>query len=110
VTAEESADGHEEQLGIPPIDLTVEEPTATAKPKVGYSQVLAEHGQHARMFIARTLIIVLAIVVIGSTALVAYFPQREPALESYLKLVFTPLVTLVSSVIGFYFGSHQSPD
>lgn len=63
---------------------------------------------YTRVFLAGALVVILAILVVGAGAFVAVYPKNEPSLESFLKLVFTPIVGLVGSVVGFYFGSRGS--
>lgn len=62
----------------------------------------------ARIALAGSLIGILAILTIGTGWFVAAYPSKEAAIESFLKLVFTPIIGLVGSVIGFYFGSHAT--
>ena len=52
---------------------------------------------------------ILAILILGTGWFVVAYPKKEPAVESFLKLVFTPVVGLVGSVIGFYFRIPRFP-
>lgn len=89
-------------------DLTILERTAPEGPigPVGESSVTME--DRARLVLAGSLLALLAAVVIGSGWTVLNFPGRQPAVEGYLQIVFAPIVGLVGSVIGFYFGSRAS--
>jgi hypothetical protein len=62
----------------------------------------------ARVSLAGALILVLAVLTIGTGWFVAAYPSKEAAIVSFLKLVYTPIVGLVGSVIGFYFGAHAA--
>jgi hypothetical protein len=62
----------------------------------------------ARIALAGSLIAILAVLTLGTAWFVAVYPSKEPAIESFLKLVFTPIIGLVGSVIGFYFGSRAA--
>lgn len=62
----------------------------------------------ARISLAGSLIAILAVLTLGTAWFVAVYPSKEPAIESFLKLVFTPIIGLVGSVIGFYFGSRAA--
>lgn len=94
------------------MDLTKIEPAATPGPITTETQFFGRSrmDDYARVGLAAGLLAILAIVVLGAGWYVAAFPSKEPAVESYLKLVFTPIVGLVGSVVGFYFGSRSSQD
>lgn len=62
----------------------------------------------ARITLAGGLVAILAVLTLGTAWFVAVYPSKEPAIESFLKLVFTPIIGLVGSVIGFYFGSRAA--
>lgn len=99
--------GADEEVSL---DLTKIEPNATpGSPKVG-KQLLGPRriDDLARVGLAFALVAILAILILGTGWFVVAYPKKEPAVESFLKLVFTPVVGLVGSVIGFYFGSRGS--
>jgi len=58
--------------------------------------------------LAGGLLGLLSILTLGTGWFVANYPNKEMAVEAFLKLVFTPLIGLVGSVVGFYFGSRSS--
>ncbi len=96
------------------LDLIAEEPTESANPTppVPASQLVGRKKRledWARVGIAGILVALLALLVLSSGLVVMAYPEREPAIESFLKLVFAPIIGLVGSVIGFYFGSRR-PD
>ena len=61
-----------------------------------------------RGWIALSLIAMLAVVVVASLALVWIHPDRSKELHELLSLVFGPLIALVGSATGYYFGSQAS--
>jgi hypothetical protein len=93
----------------PVLDLTAD-PITDAAPIKTKQELLATPSiwePLTRVGLAGGLLALLAIVVVGSGVSIIVAPGNEPAIESYLKLVFTPVLGLVSSVVGFYFG-HQA--
>ena len=98
--------------GAPPTDLTAQ-PGQVAAPLATVDETLGPSTKPtftdwARISLAGALIGILAIVTVGTGWFVAVYPSKEPAIESFLKLVFTPLIGLVGSVVGFYFGSRAA--
>lgn len=92
-------------------DLTKSERGATAAPIVPPSESLGSTGTLAdwtRLALAGGLLGILAVLTLGSGWFVANYPGKEMAIEAFLKLVFTPLLGLVGSVVGFYFGSRTT--
>lgn len=95
-----------------PADLTTQ-PDQVAAPLASAADTLGPSTKPtitdwARVTLASSLVAILAILTLGTGWFVAVYPGKEPAIESFLKLVFTPIIGLVGSVIGFYFGSHMS--
>ena len=93
-------------------DLTTE-PDQVAAPIASEREIIGPSEKPtitdwARITLAGSLVGILAIVTIGTGWFVAVYPSKEPAIENFLKLVFTPIIGLVGSVIGFYFGSHAA--
>lgn len=64
----------------------------------------------ARLMVAMALIGLLAVVVLATAGAIINTPGDEMPLEAFLKLVFTPLIGLVGSVVGFYFGARSAGD
>jgi hypothetical protein len=95
------------------LNLLSEEPRASVNPSplvpashlVGRKKRLEDW---ARVGIAAILVALLFLLVLSTGVVVMFYPEREPAIESFLKLVFAPVIGLVGSVIGFYFGSRRS--
>lgn len=65
---------------------------------------IPQHREQTRRYLALVLTLLLSVVVLGAGGLViASYPGEE--IGGLLDVVFTPLVTLTASVLGFYFGS-----
>ena len=97
---------------VQPTDLTTE-PGQVAAPLASVADIIGPSTKPtitdwARITLAGSLLGILAILTLGTGWFVAVYPSKETAIESFLKLVFTPIIGLVGSVIGFYFGSHVS--
>lgn len=62
----------------------------------------------ARVILAFVLVGLLAFVVILTTIYAVTGNAKEEAtIESYLKIVLAPIVGIVGSVVGFYFGAKS---
>ena len=102
--------------GVPehvhPDDLTVE-PDQVPAPLVSIEQSIGPTTKPtftdwARISLAGALLAVLAVLTLGTGWFVAVYPAKEGAIVNFLKLVYTPIVGLVGSVVGFYFGSRAA--
>lgn len=80
-------------------------PAPLATGIVGSVTTLADR---ARVTLAGGLLGLLIILTLGTGWYVANYPGKERAIEAFLKLVFTPVIGLVGSVVGFYFGSRAA--
>lgn len=91
------------------VDLTQDEPGALPVPLatevVGPTATLADW---TRVALAGSLVGLLIILTLGTGWFAVDYPGKEKYIESFLKLVFTPIVGLVGSVVGFYFGSRAT--
>jgi hypothetical protein len=97
---------------VQPTDLTAQ-PDQVAAPLASVGEIIGPSTKPtitdwARISLAGALLGILAILTLGTGWFVAVYPSKETAIESFLKLVFTPLIGLVGSVIGFYFGSRAA--
>jgi len=62
----------------------------------------------ARVILAFVLVGLLAFVVILTTIYaVTGNAKQEATIESYLKIVLSPIIGIVGSVVGFYFGAKS---
>jgi hypothetical protein len=62
----------------------------------------------ARVILAFVLVGLLAFVVILTTIYAVTGNAKEEAtIESYLKIVLSPIIGIVGSVVGFYFGAKS---
>ncbi|MDQ6949771.1 MAG: hypothetical protein M3256_26870 [Actinomycetota bacterium] len=82
---------------------------AALRPAQAYLGRLLALGDRVGPRIAGILVALLALLALSSGLVVMAYPEREPAIESFPTLVFAPIIGLVGSVIGFYFGSRR-PD
>ncbi len=95
------------------LDLTTDEANAPAAPLAPLGSSLGAQGtlsDWTRLALAGGLLLILAVLTLGAFWYVAVYPSRESAIEALLKLVFTPVIGLVGSVVGFYFGSRSASD
>jgi hypothetical protein len=93
------------------LDLTKEEPNAPAKPFVPGNEIPGATftpEDWTRIALAGSLVGILAVLTLGAGWFVVNYPAREKTVEAFLQLVFTPIIGLVGSVIGFYFGSRAA--
>jgi hypothetical protein len=93
-----------------PLDLTEQEPSAPARPLSYPAFSAARTVTVTRIWLAGSLVGVLAVLTLGTAWFVVRDPKAEPAVEAFLKLVFTPIIGLVGSVVGFYFGAQSGKD
>jgi hypothetical protein len=119
--------------GVPDLDLTKSEPNARAilaVPVTGMVEVdltnekpgdLSPHYQlqawspdkareSYRGWIAGWLIAVLAFIVIFSLVSLVAWQSKLADVKSLLEILLPVVVTLVGTVVGFYFGVKQTPD
>jgi hypothetical protein len=68
---------------------------------------VARARENIRGIIALGLIALLSAVVVVSLILIWVHPERSKELHELLVLVFGPLIALVGSATGFYFGSKE---
>jgi hypothetical protein len=54
------------------------------------------------------LVTILAVVIIGSVVTVSLNGKSETSIEALLKVILSPIIGLVGSVVGFYFGAKAS--
>jgi hypothetical protein len=62
----------------------------------------------ARIGLSIFLVGILAVVVIVSVFAVSANGKNEAAIEALLKVILSPIIGLVGSVVGFYFGAKAS--
>jgi hypothetical protein len=59
-----------------------------------------------RGWIAVGLVVLFALAIAASFLLFWWFPDKTDALKDFLPLVLTPLTSVVSAVVGFYYGAQ----
>jgi hypothetical protein len=91
-----------------PLDLTGEPnlATSTALPAPSIQSVRID--DLARILLAFVLVGLLAFVIIITAIYAVANPKLEPTIESYLKIVLSPIIGIVGSVVGFYFGARSA--
>lgn len=68
---------------------------------------LATRQERTRSYLAIGFVCILASTVIGVGALITFASDKVSAHEDIINLIWTSEVTLVGSVLGFYFGTKQ---
>lgn len=105
--------GDEGETGLPPLNLIEKEPQAVAN-LLGQAlyepPTVTSVEDWTRVWLAAGLVVLLSILTLGAGLFVAIDPTKQAAIENFLKLVFTPVVGLVGTVLGFYFGSRTKTD
>jgi hypothetical protein len=64
--------------------------------------------ENMRGFLAGSLVLLLATVVMASFLQQWIHPDRDKGLHEWMNLVFSPLVALVGAATGFYFGAQSA--
>ena len=91
------------------IDLTGEPNIITRTPKLDTSVVQkTTTTDMARIGLSLLLVGILAFVVVVSMVAVWTNSKNEAAIEALLKVILSPIIGLVGSVVGFYFGAKAS--
>lgn len=91
------------------IDLTGEPNIFTKSPAVDTSVIAKTTSTDvARIGLSFLLVSVLAFVVIVSVVSVWVNNKSEGSIDALLKVVLSPIIGLVGSVVGFYFGAKAS--
>jgi hypothetical protein len=97
-----------------PMDLTGEKNIITATrglntPTVDSSAVQATTSTDvARITLSFLLVGILAVVVIWPVVTVSRNSSAEASLDALLKVILSPIIGLVGSVVGFYFGAKAA--
>jgi hypothetical protein len=65
-------------------------------------------AERQEMFSMIALVAILALTILLPFLVIAFAPERAQALHDHLALIFTPLVALVASAVGYYFGARTS--
>lgn len=68
------------------------------------------HRERLRGAIASGLVVLFALAILASVALFWWLPDKTAELKDFLPLVLTPLTSVVSAVVGFYYGAQARRD
>ncbi len=90
---------------VPVVDMGVSRPDNPAPATRIYDP--AEDRENARALIAFSLIGLLALIITLSIIMLWIHPDRDKVVQSWLTLIFGPLVALVGTATGFYFGARD---
>jgi hypothetical protein len=90
-----------------PTDEDAEE-SAPQTPTLGEKFDPAEHREHTRARLAAGLAVLLAIVGILLIVLTATKALTLDEAKDLAAVVFSPIVVLTGTALGFYFGVYQS--
>jgi hypothetical protein len=92
-------------------------PEEAGASQLGPKDIPHDQGRHldfARLYIALSLLVILAAVVAGAMCATwaasksnGWTPNTFENVKDILQIVFGPLVALVSAATGFYFGSQH---
>jgi lipid-A-disaccharide synthase-like uncharacterized protein len=96
-------------VAIPPVAGEVESTTDIPEVKGSVAQI--PHVDRVRAGLAWFLVGLLGLIVLVGLFLVGFGSKlgvEFDALKSVLELFFTSMLTLVSSVLGFYFGTEHA--
>lgn len=92
--------------GYIPQAIDLQDPTGVGvtyiKPKPG----IAEMRENARSDIAKLLFVLLFLVAIWAMGIFSYDPSSRESLKDLVSLLFTPIVGILGTVLGFYFGAQ----
>lgn len=70
----------------------------------------APHRERLRGLIAVVLVGLFALAILASLAIFWALPDRAGDMKDLLPLVLTPLTSVVSAVLGFYYGAQARRD
>ena len=107
MSAEEGASRIDDAPEVEVRDLSAEPVEASEPPEVRPFDP-GPTRERVRGWLAGGLSVLLAVIVLGSGVTVAVNPKRLTVMVELLKLVFAPVVGLVGSVLGFYFGAQAA--
>jgi len=85
--------------------ITFAEPPRTSFDP-GPKETLEGQREKLRGRIAVGLVVVFALAIAASFFLFWWFPDKTADLKDFLPLVLTPLTSVVSAVVGFYYGAQ----
>jgi hypothetical protein len=89
-------------------DETEPAPVPTPRaPELGPPYDPAEHREHTRAQLAEGLAVLLAVVAILLIVLTAAKAISISDAKDLAEVIFSPIVVLTGTALGFYFGVHQ---
>jgi hypothetical protein len=91
-----------------PIDLEQADSTRRLPPTTERPYDPAPFRDKMRARLAIVLVAILAATILIPFLVIAWMPERAQAVHDHLGLVFTPLVALVASAVGYYFAARNT--
>lgn len=92
---------------LSPLDLTTEPPTQNPTEPRAAPYNPARHRESMRGWLAVILVGVVVLVIVFAGCALWHGKIEIADLQAFLQIVFTPLIALVGSVIGFYYGGKS---
>jgi len=91
-----------------PVDLEREGPQRPLPPPESKPYDPAPFRDKMRAVLAGALVALLGLTILAPFVVILWKPDRAPAIHEHLALVFTPLVALVASAVGYYFATRNT--
>lgn len=89
------------------LDLTDDRPAQSPSEPQAAPYNPAKHRENMRGWLAVVLVGVVALVIVFAGCALWHGKIEIAELQAFLQIIFTPLIALVGSVIGFYYGGKS---
>ena len=93
---------------VTPLDFSIKRPPTADAARGPESRKYDPEPQREKLrgWIAVGLVVLFALAIAASFFLFSWFPDKTADLKDFLPLVLTPLTSVVSAVVGFYYGAQ----
>jgi uncharacterized RDD family membrane protein YckC len=93
---------------VTPLDFSIEGPPTAVAARGPAPEKYDPEPQREKLrgWIAVGLVVLFAFAIAASFFLFWWCPDKMAALKDFLPLVLTPLTSVVSAVVGFYYGAQ----